>query len=917
MASGQNPWEGRSFSSTSSASISSNGDANRGTESGQTPKRFFVSAVTIPVIFNGFPPNETSTSQKAQEPINTQQDSSASEPFITPATPVTITTSTAGVRLKHRFTDDQKDALEAVFQKKQTPDKQEMEVFATNFAVTLDQIKNWFSNRRYKEKKLSDALIQQAAPAVLPHQASASNPRSALPPVTFSISDREETPSADGILGTGSAKYRPSTQQALIPSTSKLMDKSQGAKVDSNDKLASSEIVRRIASLITGGSITKKENVYPLSQTALMAGDIAGRKYILNALYSTRNQTIHDEFAKTPGLSRIFEWIKEARKEIDNMKDSNEGGERLKHQEEFMCKAIQALSRVPPEYRQPEYIRTIKALTNEQRYSPDISEKASELLALWGMRGDRASSKSGTSQPQVDGRKRAKLDLGSMVNSSETLFTQLPSFTKISRTTNENATKNITSSTSASTSSSITSSSTSASTSPTSASTKGSPASRRASSGAPPLSINVGKISTSNDNSTTMSTSPHTSKAVSSTRQPYSQGLSVQSPRSTSSPKTIVSPKPTASPRSTSSSNLPSAPSQGGSQSTADIILGRQIDFFSSISAPLNATSIAQTTSTATTSSSSSASASATTSPVTPIASIGTVAISTTTSSNISTAPRGLIASSASVIANKKKKKTVRFKADHELRQVRMIPNKEDEYGYDYADDRDGYDHGEDRLGYEDDQRRDHDRDLYSHEQYQEYNRYDYEQGYHNEYDHRYEYGQQQQQQQHHEHEYHHYQQQNDQNSQPQHRRYYERPSDPRMKSGGLLSESTFPVFNLPKDEVEQLIHGNLWVHPAPLLIMHSVDEGHSDPVPIGEESTEKDTQAAREATIPEVHYPTLESIPFSPAEPDEDPQVNSGPVKKIELHELQPEYHKVALPMLTLLLQVIQARRKEKEMLR
>lgn len=75
-----------------------------------------------------------------------------------------------------------------------------------------------------------------------------------------------------------------------------------------------------------------------------------------------------NRFAKTPGLARIVEWIKEGRKEIDLMEGPYDGEQQPKEAVQIVVNAIKTLSRAPPEYRPSESSRLIKHLTNDVAY---------------------------------------------------------------------------------------------------------------------------------------------------------------------------------------------------------------------------------------------------------------------------------------------------------------------------------------------------------------------------------------------------------------------------------------------------------------------------------------------------------------------------------------------------------------------
>ncbi|KAK3844128.1 MAG: Homeodomain-like protein [Linnemannia gamsii] len=83
-------------------------------------------------------------------------------PAFTIPTPVTITSSTA-TRVRHGprhvFSTAQKEYLESNFQRRSYPDKAEVEDMADKLSVTDDKIRNWFTNRRFKEKKTTEAEV--------------------------------------------------------------------------------------------------------------------------------------------------------------------------------------------------------------------------------------------------------------------------------------------------------------------------------------------------------------------------------------------------------------------------------------------------------------------------------------------------------------------------------------------------------------------------------------------------------------------------------------------------------------------------------------------------------------------------------------------------------------------------------------
>lgn len=202
-------------------------------------------------------------------------------------------------------------------------------------------------------------------------------------------------------------------------------------------------------------------------------------------------------------------------------------------------------------------------------------------------------------------------------------------------------------------------------------------------------------------------------------------------------------------------------------------------------------------------------------------------------------------------------------------------PGYDQEYHQEYPE---GYEHG---RGYRDEHGYEH---RYDHDD-RPYNRgYEHGHGHGREHEYDYEYRHEQEQL---------HQQQQQHLQQPQNSYQY---LEPTLEPAPQLEEpavpevvSAVPAFRLPEEDVEKLVRGELWRPIQKLLIEHPEDTRHVEPVAFGGESKEKLVQAEREATVPAVHYLDLASIPSTPAEPDddEDMEVDPRPKRKIELYEV------------------------------
>ena len=323
-------------------------------------------------------------------------------------------------------------------------------------------------------------------------------------------------------------------------------------------------------------------------------------------------------------------------------------------------------------------------------------------------------------------------------------------------------------------------------------------------------------------------------------------------------------------------------------------------------------------------------------------------------------APSGRLIPSALILRpENRRKKVVRFRGGDDIREVRFFESHPDErrheeYGYDDEnDDRrdDNQDDRDDRRDGWDDRDRQNNRDNwggYYDEEYERRGRMEYEddrdqyyhdirdrdhhggdrgydqgrgfdQGYDNGYPEGYEhgraysdglgyeYGYEHRRDEHgrqHEdgHEYRHEQEQHHQQQQQQHHYPEQSYPDPTPEPVAHADEPSIPAvpavraFQFPEEETEKLVRGELWRPPQKLLIEHPEDKRHMEPATFGEESKERMVQAEREAYVPVVDYPDLASVPYSPAEPDDEhegiEQVDSRPKRKIELYEVRSYCH-------------------------
>ncbi|KAI8598918.1 hypothetical protein EDD21DRAFT_174561 [Dissophora ornata] len=139
--------------------------------------------------------------------------------------------------------------------------------------------------------------------------------------------------------------------------------------------MASSEVARWISTVLRGGSIVKSEDIEKVVDLMLGAVDMDGRKYILNALLSTKSTQILHTFMESRGPVIFRTWIAEARKDISSAQC-----------EEILLKTIDVLMSLPfdvERLKDTQIGKAIKLLASDKRGSQELARKASELKDKW------------------------------------------------------------------------------------------------------------------------------------------------------------------------------------------------------------------------------------------------------------------------------------------------------------------------------------------------------------------------------------------------------------------------------------------------------------------------------------------------------------------------------------------------------
>ncbi|KAF9193263.1 hypothetical protein BGZ51_003782 [Haplosporangium sp. Z 767] len=247
-------------------------------------------------------------------------------------------------------------------------------------------------------------------------------------------SDREETPFAEGVLGSAAIRYRPyavpsRSEQATRPSAEKPV--AALSKPSRKNKLQSFEVAGRITPFLRGGSIVKAEDIKTFVGIMEAAGDMDGKKYILNALLSTKPLPILTRFVHSAGPSIILAWMAEARKNVQDPQC-----------QDILLKILRILKALPWEVETSVKIkleRMVKNLTTEKDGIPDIVKSATELHDKWNNTnsGLEHTSSRLTRASTTESARRARPSPGTdnFFGGQHQDLSLLPKFTKASTST--------------------------------------------------------------------------------------------------------------------------------------------------------------------------------------------------------------------------------------------------------------------------------------------------------------------------------------------------------------------------------------------------------------------------------------------------------------------------------------------------
>ncbi|KAG0205237.1 hypothetical protein BGX28_003098 [Mortierella sp. GBA30] len=395
-----------------------------------------TSSFAFPTSIQPPAPIITSAPIVAPAPVSISTPVNIPAPVVTstPTAPAFVTPATTSSR--KNFTSEQKEKMEALFLKNPKPSLEQRMQLAEEIDDTEPRVRKWMEYRRYTRSKMAGG---DSSAASTPNASPASTP----PPDPFPVQTaedlasrisstiieshraRSETPSADGVLGSSSVRYRPYAVP-LRPTQPlrNIVEKKSADKNAGSAKLSAFDVGYKLSPLLRGGSVTTSENIPQIAEIMASVNDMDGKKYILNALLSTKSKVILQKFLNSTGLATLRSWLADAMENLSNIQN-----------EETVMKIVNILKALPfdaDRIKETKLGKSVKQLVAVKDCSRALAKSVSELKDQWikantGSTSSARSSSTSTSSLKKSTRGDISLYFGDHQTGDMSL---LPKFTK-------------------------------------------------------------------------------------------------------------------------------------------------------------------------------------------------------------------------------------------------------------------------------------------------------------------------------------------------------------------------------------------------------------------------------------------------------------------------------------------------------
>ncbi|KAF8925380.1 hypothetical protein BGZ58_000860 [Dissophora ornata] len=308
------------------------------------------------------------------------------------------TTFLEGQKNRFTFTDTHNTALEKVFETQQYPSKTIKIQLSEHLGCTEVQVKNWFSRRRTRAALEQQEKKEKQAMLEKLDKKPARTP-SAASDSHAGVSDEKD--SLESLLGEALfGKLTGAVTKAESRETRVAADTKNGA-ITVTRPLKSSEIGLMISRITRGNSFVKSDDIDTAVELMQAAVDYDGRKYIMNALLFTKSQPILRTFMRSEGPGIFRTWMIEAKKDADSSNNKD-----------LLQKAIAILKTLPFDVeciKRHKLGRVIKLLANDKDIDREISHQAFEVMEKWRELIETSATSSGpSSDTRPDGANKGR-----------------------------------------------------------------------------------------------------------------------------------------------------------------------------------------------------------------------------------------------------------------------------------------------------------------------------------------------------------------------------------------------------------------------------------------------------------------------------------------------------------------------------
>ncbi|KAI9231825.1 MAG: hypothetical protein BYD32DRAFT_429881 [Podila humilis] len=214
-----------------------------------------------------------------------------------------------GQKSRAYFSEKTNVMLENIYASNPYPNKDLKAELAEKIKITEGQVSNWFSRRRKRaadealEKKQHQEMLERLGGPKLSSLPQASSTPVSITTSALALSARSSpSPSVES----------PGTPITLINGA--LKRSRHESEQDPKQKLRSMEVSKKLSFLLRGGAIVNPNDVDEINDLMEQTGNDDGKKYILNALLSTKSPTVQERFLNSSGLGILRSWIIDARK---------------------------------------------------------------------------------------------------------------------------------------------------------------------------------------------------------------------------------------------------------------------------------------------------------------------------------------------------------------------------------------------------------------------------------------------------------------------------------------------------------------------------------------------------------------------------------------------------------------------------